>query len=237
MSGWEPGELLPGANGQKIPAIPFLTQVECAVYYWARMNNHNRNFSPTLKMSAVLVAAALLPALAQAHPWPGHSHSFTGGLSHPLNGLDHILAMVAVGLWAAQLGGRALWLVPASFVTLMSVGGVLGMAGLALPGVETGILVSVLALGLLIAAAARLPLAASMAVVGVFALFHGHAHGAEMPAAASSLAYGAGFILATALLHACGMALGFLAQKRLPAPVLRFAGAAIAVGGLCLWLS
>ena len=139
--------------------------------------------------------------------------------------------MVAVGLWAAQLGGRALWLVPAAFVSLMTVGGALGMAGVPVPMVETGILLSVLLLGVLIAAAVRLPLAASMAVVGLFAIFHGHAHGSEIPVAASGLAYGLGFVLATAVLHGCGLGLGLLAQKKFTAPALRFAGAAIARGG------
>jgi urease accessory protein len=145
--------------------------------------------------------------------------------------------MVAVGLWAAQLGGRARWLVPASFVSMMTVGGALGMMGVNLPLVETGILVSVLVLGILIAAAARLPLAASMAVVGLFAIFHGHAHGAELPAAASGISYALGFLLATAGLHACGLGLGLLAQKRIHAPALRYAGAAIALTGICLCLN
>src|SRR5579863_3698485 len=121
---------------------------------------------------------------AAAHPVPGAA-GLTAGFAHPLSGLDHVLAMVAVGLWAAQLGGRALWLVPASFVGFMTLGGALGMAGVHLPMVEAGILASVLILGILIAAAAQLPLAASVAVTGLFAIFHGHAHGTEIPLAAS----------------------------------------------------
>lgn len=199
------------------------------------MNTQNRN--PRVKLLALLGAAAFLPALAQAHPFHGPTNSFASGLSHPLLGLDHILAMVAVGLWAAQLGGRALWLVPTAFVSLMTVGGLLGMAGVPIPGVEAGILASILALGLLIAAAARLPLAASVALVGLFALFHGHAHGTEIPVAASGLAYGLGFVASTALLHACGMSLGILARKQSAVPMLRFAGAVIALAGVCLWLA
>ena len=164
-------------------------------------------------------------------------HSFMGGFSHPLSGLDHILAMVAVGLWAAQLGGRALYLVPAAFVSVMTLGGALGMAGVPLPMVETGILVSMLVLGLLIAAAIRLPAMAGMAVVGLFALFHGYAHGTELPAAASGLTYAMGFIVATICLHAVGIGLGLLAQKKLPAPAIRWAGAAIVAAGVCLWVS
>lgn len=186
---------------------------------------------------AAAALLALTPALAQAHPGHGDIRGFTGGFSHPLSGLDHILAMVAVGLWAAQLGGRALWAVPASFVGFMVVGGALGMAGVHLPMVETGILVSILVLGLLIAAAVRLPAVAGMGIVGLFALFHGHAHGTELPAAATGVLYACGFIVATALLHACGIALGLLAQKKLPAPAIRWAGAAIVVAGISLCFS
>jgi urease accessory protein len=198
--------------------------------------------SSNRKLAAVLAFLALTPVLAQAHPIPGEVHSFMGGFSHPLSGLDHILAMVAVGLWAAQLGGRALYLVPAAFVSLMTVGGAMGMAGINLPMfssssmVETGIMVSILVFGLLIATAIRLPAVAGMAIVGVFALFHGHSHGTELPAAASGFTYAVGFILATALLHACGIGLGLLAQKKLPAPAIRLAGAAIVVAGICLWV-
>src|SRR4051794_14268348 len=201
------------------------------------MKTQTRNPWFNFKLVALLGSVALLPALAQAHPLHGTANSFSSGLNHPLHGLDHILAMVAVGLWAAQMGGRALWLVPATFVGLMTLGGMLGMLAVPLPGVEAGILVSVLALGLLIAAAARLPLAASMALVGLFAIFHGHAHGTELPAAASGLTYGLGFVLATIALHACGMGVGLLAQKRFTLPAIRFAGGAIALGGLCLWLA
>jgi len=190
----------------------------------------------SLKLPALLAAAALLPALAQAHPGHGLATSFAAGMNHPLHGLDHILVMLAVGLWAAQIGGRALWIVPATFVSLMTVGGALGMAGLPLPMVETGILISVVAMGVLIATAARLPLAVSMALVGVFAIFHGHAHGTEIPVAASGLNYVLGFIAATAFLHACGIGLGLLAQKRFTPPAIRFAGAMIAVCGVALWL-
>ena len=198
---------------------------------------------PNGKFATALALLALTPVLAQAHPMPGEVHSFMGGLTHPLRGLDHILAMVAVGLWAAQLGGRALWLVPAAFVSLMTLGGALGMTGLPLPlftsnaSVETGIMLSILVFGLLIVTAVRLPVFAGMALVGLFALFHGHSHGTELPAAASGLTYAVGFIVATAFLHACGVALGLIAQKKLPAPALRIAGAAIVAAGICLWVS
>lgn len=195
------------------------------------------SFSPGLKTSAVLLLALLAPALAEAHPFHGQAHSFSAGFLHPLTGWDHILAMVAVGLWAAQMGGRALWLVPASFVSLMVVGGALGMMGVPVPFVEPGILASVLVLGLLIAGAVRLPVVASMALVGVFAVFHGHAHGAELVGAASNVSCAFGFVLATALLHGVGISLGLLARQKLPAPALRIAGAAIVLGGFCLLIA
>jgi urease accessory protein len=185
--------------------------------------------------SAFLVTTVLMlvPVLAQAHP--GHNGTgFTHGFIHPLSGLDHLLAMFAVGLWAAQLGGRALWAVPAAFLSVMVLGGALGMAHLQIPFIEQGILLSVLVLGVLIAAAVRLPLGVSMAIVGLFALCHGIAHGAEMPENAAGFAYGAGFVLTTALLHASGMAAGLMAKSIDSRQWLRFAGAGIAMGGVML---
>lgn len=201
------------------------------------MKTKNCVTSSNFKLPVLLALFALLPALAQAHPGHGPANSFAAGISHPLHGLDHILVMLAVGLWAAQLGGRSIWAVPLTFVSLMTVGGVLGMAGVPLPMVETGILVSIIAMGMLIAAAARLPMAVSMALVGVFAIFHGHAHGTEIPMAASGLNYALGFVAATAFLHACGIGLGLLARKQLPPPALRYAGGAIAFCGVCLWMA
>src|SRR5581483_4853903 len=138
---------------------------------------------------------------------------FAHGFAHPLSGLDHLLAMVAVGLYAALLGGRALWLVPASFVTMMTVGGAIGMAGIALPYTEVAIALSVVVLGLALALRIGVPTLAAMALVGAFAVFHGYAHGVEMPAAASSYAFAAGFVLATTLLHGVGLALGVAAGR------------------------
>jgi urease accessory protein len=183
-------------------------------------------------ISAVLLFLASTGA--QAHILPNDVHGFDSGFAHPLHGLDHILVMVAVGLWAGQLGGRARWLVPASFVTVMAFGGALAMAGLRVPYTEEGILLSVLVLGVLVAVAARFPLPACMAIVGIFAFFHGHSHGMEMPANAVGYAYGVGFILATVLLHAVGIGLAYAVQT-VKLPVVRWAGAAIAVVGICLW--
>ena len=189
--------------------------------------------------SMIRIAAAailvLLPGVALAHP--GHDGGFAHGVMHPLGGLDHVLAMVAVGLYAALLGGRALWLVPATFVGTMALGGALGAAGYPLPYTEVGIALSVVALGLAVALRVSLPTLAAMALVGAFAIFHGHAHGSEMPADASGFSYAAGFMLATALLHGAGIALGLAAgrlSERGGRRVAQAAGGAMAVAGLAL---
>ena len=173
---------------------------------------------------SVLLVLAALPAVAHTG---GSTAGFLAGLAHPLGGLDHLLAMVAVGLWAAQLGGRAIWAVPVSFVGSMAAGALLGAGGLTLPHVEIGIAVSVLGLGVLVALVLRLRVAAAATLVALFALFHGHTHGVELPNAASGLA----FIVATAALHALGMTAA-LAMRPFARPV-RVGGAAIAFAGLC----
>ena len=151
---------------------------------------------------------AVVAAPAYAHVGVGETTSFAAGFGHPLSGLDHITVMIAVGLWAALKGGKALWVWPASFVGVMLVGGGLGMAGVALPFVEPAILASVVALGLMVALAVDLPIWIGAVIIGGFALFHGHAHGMEVPESASGLDYIAGFALATAALHAVGVAAG-----------------------------
>ena len=186
--------------------------------------------------SAAAAILVLLPGAALAHP--GHdAGGFAHGVMHPLGGLDHVLAMVAVGLYAALLGGRALWLVPATFVGVMAIGGALGAAGYPLPYTEIGIALSVIVLGLAVALRASLPTLAAMALVGLFAIFHGHAHGAEMPADAAAVSYATGFMLSTALLHGAGIAIG-LAAGRLAERggwhVARVAGGAIALAGVAL---
>lgn len=161
-----------------------------------------------------LALAFLLSAAAPAfaHLNPDEHGSFSAGFSHPMFGADHILAMVAVGLWAWMIGGRAIWIVPAAFVGTMLVGFALAIAGVPLPFVEPAILASVVALGLLVAVAVKLPLGPAAVVVGVFALFHGHAHGGEI-GTAGELGYAAGFALATAILHAIGLGLGFALSR------------------------
>lgn len=165
--------------------------------------------------------------IAGAHP--GHGGGLGEGLAHPLLGLDHLLAMVAVGVWAFQLGGRATWLVPASFVMLMAAGAAAAVAGFALPMVESGIAVSVLMLGLLIAFSVRVPAALGAGIVAAFALFHGVAHGAEMPQLVAAWQYGLGFVLSTAGLHVLGLLLAKGVEQR--ALWLRSAGVMVAASG------
>jgi urease accessory protein len=157
---------------------------------------------------SVILMMVILTTAADAHIGLGGTVGFTHGFAHPFNGLDHILAMVAVGLFAANLGGRALWLLPSTFVAIMAAGGVAGMYGLALPIVEIGIALSVIVLGAVVALEWKAPIAVAIALVGFFAIFHGHAHGSEIPALASGAGYALGFMLATASLHAIGLAAG-----------------------------
>ena len=162
---------------------------------------------------------------------------FASGFAHPLFGLDHLLAMVAVGLLSVQIGGRAIWLVPAAFVVVIAAGGALGLAGVPLPQVEGVIALSVVALGLAIAAERAWPTGVAMLFVAVFAVFHGHAHGAEIPGLADPLAYVAGFMTATALLHLTGVGIGEAARiAREPARLRALAGAVIAGVGLHILL-
>jgi len=186
----------------------------------------------------IFLAAALLlsfSAPAYAHLLPSEHGSFAAGFSHPVFGLDHIAVMVAVGLWASRADSRAMWLVPCAFVTMMGAGFLFALAGGELPFVEPVILASVVALGLLIAFAVRLPVAVSVAVVGGFAIFHGHAHGAEI-GDAGALAYGSGFALATALLHVLGIGLGISLTRFKVAGdwMSRSIGAATALVGIVL---
>lgn len=192
-------------------------------------------------LRAILVSLLLAPATAFAHSGvPGHEHGFTNGFLHPLGGLDHLLAMVAVGLLAAHLGGRALWLVPLSFVTLMAAGGAIGFADIRVPYVEFLIAASVVVLGALVAFRANLPLAAAMLIAGFFAIFHGQAHGAELPAGNSPLSYAAGFLLATALLHLAGIlaGVGFAKfGKNFGQRLVQAGGGAMAIAGAVLLLN
>jgi urease accessory protein len=186
------------------------------------------------RISLALAALAATTAPAFAHLNPEEHGSFMAGLSHPLFGLDHILVMVAVGLWAAQIGGKALWGVPAAFVSTMAIGFGLAVSGIGLPFVEPAILASVVALGLLVAMAVKLDTIASAAIVAVFALFHGHAHGGEL-GTAGALEFGLGFVVATALLHVVGIGLGLgIARVSGGAIAARIIGGLTALAGLVL---
>jgi urease accessory protein len=184
----------------------------------------------------LLGTLCLAPVAIQAHVLPGAIGGLGAGLAHPLQGMDHLLAMVAVGLLAAQIGGRALWLLPAVFVGVMSVGAVAGGAGMALPLVEPMILLSLLVLGGLLVSARAAGIGVTAALVGGLALFHGHAHGTELATAGSSV-YLVGMVTSTAALHGVGLALGLGARALARHQWIRFAGGGIAACGLMLGLS
>lgn len=184
------------------------------------------------RTGAVLMAVAFAGP-AMAHTGVGAAHGFSAGLLHPLFGLDHVLAMVAVGLWAGLVGGKARLAYPLAFVAMMVVAGLWGMSGAALPGVEIGIAVSVIALGLAVALKATPPLAAGAAACAIFAIFHGHAHGAELPDGAGAFGYAAGFVLATAALHGVGLALAEMLAQRAPL-LARVAGGGLVLAGVAI---
>lgn len=170
----------------------------------------------------------LLPSVASAHPEAGGVGGLVSGFLHPLTGLDHIVAMVAVGLWGAYLGASAMWLLPVIFPMVMAFGGALGILGVPLPGTETGIALSGVLLGLAVACAARPPLWVAGGLVGMFAIFHGHAHGTELPHAANALTYAVGFVVVTGLLHLSGIAFGLLTRYRWGGVLVRAGGGVIA---------
>lgn len=177
--------------------------------------------------------ALLWPAIALAHVGQGDiGGGFIAGVEHPVFGLDHVVAMVAVGIWGAQLGPPAIWVLPVTFPLVMAFGGVLGGLGVPIPGVEIGIAISAIALGCMVAFAARPPLWVAAVLVGVFAIFHGYAHGAELPGSANAIAYAVGFVVATGCLHLLGILIGV--AKRWPAgeKALRVCGALIAACGV-----
>lgn len=181
---------------------------------------------------ALLAAFALATPLAQAHEGAGLAGGFMSGFAHPLLGWDHVVAMLAVGLWGAFLGAPALWLLPVVFPLVMAAGGALGVLGVPLPAVEVGIAVSAIALGGVVAGALRPPLWVAALLVALFAIFHGHAHGTELPQAASPLAYSLGFVVATGLLHLTGIALGLLTRWPAGRIAVRGMGAGIALLGV-----
>lgn len=183
--------------------------------------------------AGLLLLLLLLTALpAEAHTGAGAVGGLFGGFLHPIFGLDHVVAMVAVGLWGAFLGAPAIWLLPVVFPLVMAGGGVLGILGVPIPAVETGIALSAIVLGTMVAFAARPPLWFAALIVGAFAVFHGHAHGAELPPGADAVAFSAGFVIATGLLHLCGIGIGLLARWPAGKIAVRAAGGVIAILGV-----
>jgi urease accessory protein len=194
------------------------------------------NRSPDLQSTIIGWALALVALPALAHVQEGQAAGFLTGLAHPVSGLDHVLAMIAVGLWGAQLGAPALWLLPVTFPLVMAFGGFLGLLGIPLPGVEVGIALSALALGLAVATSWRPPLVMAAVLVAVFAVFHGHAHGTDLPEGQSGLTYSIGFVVATGLLHLAGIGIGVIQRWPAGQRVLRVLGAGVAAGGVYfLW--
>jgi urease accessory protein len=185
---------------------------------------------------ALATAMALgFPAAALAHSAGASAGAgFGAGFLHPLTGIDHVLAMLAVGLWGAQLGPPAIWALPVGFPLVMALGGVAGIAGLPLPSVEAGIALSVVVLGAMIAFDRRPPLAVAWSIVAFFALFHGYAHGRELPGHADALAYSAGFVLATGLVHLTGVAIGSIVHVKGGLTALRAGGGVISLIGVTL---
>jgi urease accessory protein len=190
-----------------------------------------------LKDRRLLFALSLAcPATALAHARGGEALGFTTGLAHPVSGLDHVLAMIAVGLWGAQLGAPAVWLLPVTFPMVMAFGGMLGLMGVRLPGIEICIALSAIALGFAVFREAQPRLWVAAIIVGFFAIFHGHAHGSELPAGADGLLYSIGFVIATGALHAAGIGMGVVHRWPAGRTSLRAAGAVVALAGVAfLW--
>lgn len=190
---------------------------------------HRKTWMTPLLLIALLLV--VLPDTASAHSAEGTVGGFVSGFRHPLSGLDHIVAMVAVGLWGAFLGRRAMWTLPVVFPVVMAFGGALGVLGVPIPHVETGIALSGIVLGLMVTFAAKPPIWIASVIVGFFAIFHGHAHGTELPAAANAMTFAAGFVISTGLLHLGGISLGMLAHWPWGRITVRAGGVAIALVG------
>ena len=186
----------------------------------------------TRRMALLLGLMITLAPAARAHVESGGAGSLISGLLHPVTGLDHVVAMVAVGLWGAVLAAPAIWLLPVAFPMVMALGGLIGLLGLPLPGVEVGIAISGMVLGLLVALERRVPLAVALALVGVFALFHGYAHGRELPDGANALLFSLAFVSATGLLHLVGILLGELRRWPVGRRLVQLVGVGIAISGV-----
>jgi urease accessory protein len=197
---------------------------------------HRASRLPHLAYGALLILVAFWPASASAHVLGGEAFGFLTGFLHPISGLDHVLAMVAVGLWGAQLGAPAIWVLPVAFPLVMAMGGMLGLIGVPVPGIEYGIAASAILLGVAVMLEVRASLYVTALLVGVFAIFHGHAHGTELPPGQSALLYSIGFVMATGCLHALGIGIGTVHRWTWGQKLLRAAGAVVAMGGVFfLW--
>jgi urease accessory protein len=206
----------------------------CLKHWIIGISKSFRNTNFVLRM--LFVCLAMWPSSALAHEQLGAAAGFLSGFGHPISGLDHVIAMVAVGLWGAQLGASAVFLLPVAFPMTMALGGALGLFGIALPGIEIGIAISAVVLGTLVLASAKPQLWVALVIVAFFAIFHGHAHGTELPPGQSGLLYSVGFVVATGLLHACGIAIGSIHQWPIGRTALRAAGALVSIAGLVfLW--
>ena len=195
-----------------------------------------RNLSRGASLWLAFLFALLWPDTASAHIESGEAGGFLSGVSHPISGLDHVLAMVAVGLWGAQLGRPAVWMLPVAFPMMMAFGGMLGLIGIPVPGVEIGIAVSGVVLGAMVLGEVKTPLTASIILVAVFAIFHGHAHGTELSEGQNAMLYSLGFVISTGTLHAAGIGIGSIHKWKAGQVVLRGAGAVVMAGGLYfLW--
>jgi urease accessory protein len=194
--------------------------------------NNSRRISALVNVVTQAALFALVPAIAQAHIVSGEASGFASGFKHPLAGPDHFMAMFAVGLWGAQMGGRSVWVLPVIFPLIMVVGGFIGISGTYLPGIETGIALSILVLGLAIAFAWKPAEWVPILLIAVFAICHGYAHGKELPRAADPADYAFGFVIATGLIHLCGIGVGLALHKPFAGKLARAIGALIAIGGV-----
>lgn len=189
-------------------------------------------YAPSIATVPFVLILLWLPSTANAHTETGIVGGALSGFLHPLTGLDHFVAMVAVGLWGAFLGPRAMWTLPVVFPMVMALGGAAGVLGMPLPAVETGVALSAIVLGVMVAFAAKPPLWIAAVLVGFFAIFHGHAHGTELPKSANALAYAVGFVIATGLLHLAGIAVGLLVRWPWGKIAVRIGGGVIAAIGV-----
>jgi urease accessory protein len=228
------------ANALRTTRSTFAAQVDRLLRRRCQINRRSRKLIYEIasrRYGHVLIMLLLLwPATLFAHTRGGEAIGFASGFEHPISGWDHVLAMVAVGLWGAQLGPPAVWLLPVTFPMVMAFGGMLGLMGVKLPGVEVCIALSAIALGLMVLREAKPNLLAAAFLVGFFAIFHGHAHGTELPPGANGLLYSIGFVIATGLLHVTGIAIGTIHRWPKGRVALRVAGAVVMAGGaMFLW--